>query len=120
MSSINLSVQQLRQAADLKEKISDLENQLSKLLGSTTSVAATAAKAPKKKGMSAAGRARVAAAQKARWAKIKSGKPVVKAAKPVAKPVKKKGGMSAAGRARIAAAAKARWAAAKAAGKKTL
>jgi len=121
MSSINLSVQQLRQAASIKEKISALENQLSKLLGST---ATTLAKAPKKKkGMSAAGRARVAAAQKARWAKIKSGKPVVKAAKPVvktAKPAKKKGGMSAAGRARIAAAAKARWAAAKAAGKKTL
>jgi hypothetical protein len=94
------------------------------LLGSTTAVVATVVKAPKKKTMSAAGRARVAAAQKARWAKIKSGKPVVKAAKPavkaVAKPVKKKGGMSAAGRARIAAAAKARWAAAKAAGKKSL
>ena len=114
MSSItNLSAQQLRQAADLKEKISALENQLSQLLGSTTTVA----KATKKKGgMSAAGKAKIAAAQKARWAKVKAAKPVVKAAKPA----KKKGGMSAAGRARIAAAAKARWAAAKAAGKKTL
>jgi len=70
MSSINLSVQQLRQAADLKEKISALEKQLSQLLGST---ATTVAKAPKKKGgMSAAGRARIAAAAKARWAAAKA------------------------------------------------
>ena len=51
-----------------------------------------------------AGRAAVAAAQKARWAKIKGAK-----AKAV-KPIKKKNKMSAAGRARIAAAQKARWA----------
>ncbi len=108
MSSINLSVQQLRQAADLKEKISALEKQLSQILGSTAIVAA---KAPKKKGgMSAAGRARVAAAQKARWAKIKSGKPVAK----VAQPAKKKFTMSAAAKAKLSAAAKARWAKVKA------
>jgi hypothetical protein len=63
--------------------------------------------------MSAAGRARIAAAQKARWAKIKGAKPAPKA------PAKKRT-MSAAGRARISAAAKARWAKARAAGKKTL
>ena len=62
--------------------------------------------------MSAAARAKIAAAQKARWAKVK---------KSVAKPVaKKKSGISAAGRAKIAAAAKARWAKAKADGKKSL
>jgi hypothetical protein len=122
MSSItNLTPSQLRQAADLKEKISALENQLSQLTGATTqSVAAkpVTTKAPKKKGMSAAGRARIAAAAKARWAKVKAAKPVVKAA--VVPAPKKKGGMSAEGRARIAAAAKARWAKAKAAGKKSL
>ena len=72
----NISVQQLRQAADLKEKIAALENQLSQLLGSTASTVAVkpaAAKAPKKKGgMSAAGKARIVADQKARWAKIKA------------------------------------------------
>lgn len=116
MSSINLSAQQLRQAADLKEKIVALENQLSQLLGST---ATTVAKAPKKKGgMSAAGRASVAAAQKARWAKVKGAKPAVKVV--VSPSPKKKGGISAEGRARMAAAAKARWAKVKAAGKKSL
>ena len=48
-------------------------------------------------GMSAAGRARIAAAQRARWAKVK-------AAKATARPKRK---ISAAGRARIAAAQKA-------------
>ena len=57
----------------------------------------------KKSKISAAGRARIAAAMKKRWAKINKGK---KAAKPVAKKWK----MSAKGRANIAAAAKAMWA----------
>ena len=127
----NLTVHQLRQAADLKEEIQGLENQLSHLLGSSaTPVTApqpvaepVAAKAPKKKGgMSAAGKARIAAAQKVRWAKIKAAKPAVKAvpaAKPVAvaKPAKKKFTMSAAAKAKISAAAKARWAKIKAAKK---
>ena len=62
--------------------------------------------------MSAAGRARIIAAQKARWAKVKAGKPAPKA--------KGKRKMSAAARAKIAAAARARWAKAKASGKKAL
>jgi hypothetical protein len=61
--------------------------------------------------MSAAGRANIIAAQKARWAKIKGAKAAPK------KPRKK---MSAAAKARISAAAKARWRKAKAAGKKRL
>jgi hypothetical protein len=66
--------------------------------------------------MSAVARAKIAAAQKARWAAVKT-----PAAKPVAKSVvKKKSTMSAAGRAKISAAAKARWAKVKAAGKKSL
>lgn len=127
MSSIlNLSVQQLRQAADLKEKIVTLENELSQLLGSSAKTVATpvVAKALKKKGgMSAAGKAKVAAAQKARWAKINAAKSAVKpAATPakvaaVAKPAKKKFAMSAAAKAKISAAAKARWAKVKAAKK---
>jgi len=106
MSSINdLSVQQLRHAASLKEQIEALEKELNQLLGST--VEPVAVKIPKKKGgMSAAGRAKVAAAQKARWAKVKAAKPAVKAAKPA----KKKFTMSAASKAKISAAAKARWA----------
>ena len=60
--------------------------------------------------MSTAARRKIAAAQKDRWAKVKS-------EKPGQKPKRK---MSAAGRARIAAAVKARWAKAKAAGRKSL
>jgi hypothetical protein len=114
MSLINLSVQTLRKAADLKEKIAGLEKQLAAILGSSTKTAAT--KAPKKGGMSAVGRAKIAAAQKARWKKIKAAKPAVK----TVKPAKKKRTMSAAARAKISAMAKARWKKAKAAGKKTL
>jgi hypothetical protein len=77
MSSINqLSVSQLRKAANLKEKIAKFENELAAILGASAPAAKTATTKPaKKKGkMSAAGRARIAAAQKARWAKIKAAK----------------------------------------------
>ena len=106
MNSIaNLSVQQLRRIVNLKEKIEALENKLGKLVGSTAKP--VAAKAPKKRRkMSAAGKARIVAAQKARWAKIKAAKPTAKAVKPA----KKKFTMSAAVKAKISAAAKARWA----------
>jgi hypothetical protein len=118
MNSIHhLSVKQLRQAADLKEEITVLERELSQLIGTTTQTATL--KAPKKKfTMSAAAKAKISAAAKLRWTKVKEAKP---AAKPKTSPVpKKKGGMSAAARAKISAAAKARWAKAKAAGKKSL
>jgi anti-sigma-K factor RskA len=102
---LSLTSAQLNHAADIKEKISALEEELASFVGSP----ATSAPAPKKKSkISAAGRGRIAAAQKARWAKVKGTKPA------------KKRKMSAAGRAAIAASAKARWAKAKAAGKTSL
>jgi len=107
---LSLTTKQLRRAADLKEMIEALNTELASILGTPAPVSA---KRPKKRGMSAAGRAAVAAAQKARWAKIKK-------AKPTAKSPAKKRKMSAAGRAKISAAAKARWAKAKASGSKTL
>jgi len=74
MSSINqLTPAQLRKAASLKEQIAGLEKQLSAILGSAPA-AAPAKPARKKGGMSAAGRARIAAAQKLRWAKINAAK----------------------------------------------
>ena len=102
---LTLTSSQLKRAADLKDKISKLEKDLASLLGAPK----TSGPTPKQKGMSAAGRAKIAAAQKARWAKVTG-----------AKPAKKKAKMSAAGRARIAAAAKARWAKAKAEGRTKL
>ena len=68
-----LSPAHLRRAANLKEKIAALQNQLDALLGAEAKP--VAAKPAKKKGkMSAAGRARIVAAQKARWAKIRAAK----------------------------------------------
>jgi len=70
---INLSAQQLRRAATIKEKIQSLENELGRILGSAAkSVAAVAPK--KRRKMSAAGRAKISAAAKARWAKVKATK----------------------------------------------
>jgi hypothetical protein len=119
---LSLTSSQLNQAAKLKDKITALEKELAGLLGGSAPALATVkaklGRPPKKKAISAAGIAKIRAAQKARWAKIKSSKPT---AKPTPKlVVKKKRTMSAAGRAKIAAAAKARWAKAKAAGKNTL
>ena len=120
---INLSSKQLRQAADLKEKITALELEFATILGGNGNGTPSPLKAPKtaKKGMSAAGRARIAAAQKARWAKVKAAKPA-KAVQPaqVTKPGKIKRTMSAAAKAKISAAAKKRWKKAKAAGKNSL
>jgi len=70
-SIINLSAQQLRRAAAIKEQIQSLENELGRLLGSSTETAVVAAPKKRRK-MSAAGRARISAAAKARWAKIKA------------------------------------------------
>jgi hypothetical protein len=97
---------QLRKAADLQEKIAKLQSDLAAILGSEAEVTPVAKPARKKGGMSAAGRAAIAAAQKARWAKAKMG--IAPVAVKLAK--KKTHKMSAAGRAKIAAVQKARWA----------
>jgi hypothetical protein len=98
----NLSADQLRRLAGIKRKIESLQNRLTRLVDGAAGTAAPR----KRRRMSAAGRARIAAAQRARWGRVK-GK-------------KSKRRFSAAARARMAAAAKARWKAAKAAGKNSL
>jgi hypothetical protein len=103
-SIINLSVQQLRKAAALKEKIQSLEKELGKLLGSTVASAASPVPRKKKFTMSAAAKAKISAAAKARWAKIK-GKTTAAPA-----PKKAKGKMSAATKAKLSAKLKAIWA----------
>jgi hypothetical protein len=108
---INATPRELRRAADLQEKIQSLQQELNRILGAAVEPASPA---PKKRKMSAAGVARIRAAAKARWAKIR-------AAKRGAKPAKKaKRKISAAGRARLRALAKARWAQVKKAGKSSL
>ena len=97
------SVQQLRRAIAIKEQIQALENELVSLTGAAPAAAPGASR--KKFTRSAATRAKMAAAQKARWAKLNRGTPA--AAKPARK---RKGQLSPEGRARIVAAQKARWA----------
>jgi hypothetical protein len=69
---INATPTQLRKAADIQEKIQSLQEELGQLLGGEVPTPAETTKAPKKRRMSAAGRARIAAAAKARWAKVKA------------------------------------------------
>src|SRR5258707_7164793 len=72
MDTINLSPQQIRQAADLKEKICALQTELYAILGGEVPTPADAETPPAPKNgrrkVSAEGRARMAAAQRARWA----------------------------------------------------
>lgn len=115
-----LSISKLKQAISIKEQIAKLEQDLSSLLGGTTPAAKVAVvSAPaQKKGMSAVGRAKVAAAQRIRWAKIKAANSAsLSKAVPAAKPAKKKWKISAAGMAKIRATSKAYWAKRKAAEK---
>ena len=106
----SITVQQLKQAIRIKERIESLQSELSALLQTERNKSHKVISVSR--GMSAAGRARIAAAQRARWAKVKGN--VASGGKAP------KRRMSAAARAKIAAAAKARWAKAKAAGKNTL
>lgn len=70
-ASINgLSPQQLRRAADLKEKIESLQSELNQLLGSKGATPSSGGK----RTLSASARARIVAAQKARWAKFHAAK----------------------------------------------
>lgn len=81
------------------------------------------AETPKKRRISAAGRRRIIAATKARWARIRAAQGTttsVAAQAKTAKPPAIKRRMSAAARKRISQAAKARWAAAKAKGRSRL
>jgi hypothetical protein len=113
---INATPKQLRRAAKIKERIDVLQDKLSVLLGGDfpSSAAGRGPGRPRKRKMSAAGRAAIAAAARARWARYRGGNPSAKRARNGARK------MSAAGRRALSLAAKARWAKAKAAGKSTL
>ena len=88
MSTPTPSLAQLRRAVAVSEKIEKLEAELASIMGTQGGVigngkrkytkravvvegAAAPAKKKKRKQMSAEGRARIVAAQKARWAKVK-------------------------------------------------
>jgi hypothetical protein len=73
MTIENLSASQLRRAANIKDRIGALERELGKILGQASPQVADR-QPRKKRRMSAAARARIAAAQRARWAKQKAAK----------------------------------------------
>jgi hypothetical protein len=110
---LNLSTEQLRRIADVKERIESLQYELSRVLGGGAAVKGPGRRIVR---MSAAGRARIAAAQRARWAKYNKARG--KASK--ARSSKPRRTLSAAAKAKIARAARARWAKAKAAGRSRL
>ena len=112
MNLFDLTINQLKRAAAIKERIGDLNDELRSILGGSAKSGA----APKKtRTMSASAKKAIAAAQKARWAKIRGAKPATLSAKPAAKAKKKT--MSRAVKAKLSAKLKAYWAAKKA-GKK--
>jgi hypothetical protein len=111
MNITTLSPQQLRKAADLQEKIQSLQNELAEILGGEVPTPAQTTEAPRTYKFSAAARAKMRAAQKARWAKIKGTAPE---AKPAQEPKRK---MTAAWRKALERAWAARRAKGKAAGK---
>jgi hypothetical protein len=139
---MDLSVNQLEEAVRIRREIDRLQNRLTHLFGSSdrsssfvksgstggTSSSSSAAKktgGKRRRGLSAAGRARIAAAAKARWARLKSSGGNSASAtgagkgksKPAAKTAKTAGarrgsqGISEAGRKKLSQMMKARWAA---------
>jgi hypothetical protein len=104
---------QLKEAVVIAEQIEKLQAELAGLVGGGSvlavlkTVSAPATKTGKRT-MSAEARERIAAAQRARWAKSKRSS--TPAAKPVAKTASGKRFVSAEARAKMAAAQRARWA----------
>jgi hypothetical protein len=112
---LELSASDLSHAAGIKSQIETLEAELASIL-SGAGVVVVAEPIPgmkPKRTMSPAARARIAAGQKARWAKIKTVSPA--SMTPSVEEAKRT--MSLAARARIAASQKARWAKVRAAKK---
>src|ERR1044072_2994417 len=72
----NVSLQQLKQAVAIREKIESLEMELSRIIGRQPSTAKAGAPPPKRtrRKMSAAARAKIAAAAKAGWARVRAKK----------------------------------------------
>ena len=121
------SIDQLKRAVAISEQIQKLETELATIFGKSAKVSAPAAMAAvaakpgrkARRGLSAEGRARIAAAQKARWAKRKGSAASASAPKAASPARKGKGkrNLSPEARARIVAAVKRRWAKARKAGK---
>jgi|ERR671925_664870 hypothetical protein len=113
MNPFDLTVNQLKRAAAIKEQIEALNKELRGILGGPTSTRAAPKKRPT---MRAATRKQIAAAQRARWANLRRANLPTQSVEPAAKAKKKR--VSPATRAKLSAKLKAYWAAKKKAGKK--
>jgi hypothetical protein len=109
-SLVTLPLARLKKIVQIREKLESLHTQLNSVLGGRKSLGR---RIPQKRRMSAAGRARIAAGAKARWAKVRA-KTSIKGR------IQRKKRVSAAARAKLSAIAKARWAKIRAAGKSKL
>ena len=112
MNPQDLTINQLKRAAAIKEHIEALNKELGSILGAS---ARSGAASKKKRTMSASVKRKIAAAQKTRWANLRRAKPATLPVKPAGTAKKKT--MSPAARAKLSAKLKAYWAA-KRAGKK--
>ena len=112
MNITELTANQLKRAAAIKEQIEVLNKELRSILRVSPK---SGAASRNKRGMSAAVKRKIAAAQKARWANLRRAKSATRSVKPAGQPKKKT--FSAATRAKLSARLKAHWAA-KRAGKK--
>jgi len=100
----DLSAGQFRRAATIKEQIERLSKELSIIFR----LSAHSPAVPRKSGMTASARKKIAAAQRARWANLRRAKPETRSTKPAAKAKKKT--MSQAARRMLSAKLKAYWA----------
>ena len=98
---MDISVETLQEAVSIRRQIDTLQKRLSSILSGLRASSATARGG--RRPMPAATRAKLAAAARARWARIKG--------QTKATPATKKGGITPAGRRRLSQLMKARWAA---------
>src|SRR5437762_6123100 len=100
---MELSLRTLQEAVSIRRQIDTLERRLASVLGGAP---ARTTSTRDRRRMSAATRANLAAAARARWARLKAGKKVGRTTT-----AKKKGGITPAGRERLSQLMEARWAA---------
>ena len=74
MNSLDISTDQLRRALHIKEQIDSLQSHLASLLSGAQNSQSKIQNGTGRRTMSASARARIAAAQRARWARYNAGK----------------------------------------------
>src|SRR5712691_2379009 len=103
---MDLSLRSLEEAVSIRRQIDNLERRLNSIVGGSAARAMTRDGRAGRRRMTAATRANLAAAARARWARQKAGGKMSRATTR-----RKRSGISAAGRRRLSQLMKARWAA---------